>query len=137
MSKVIKVNHVAIAVDDLEGALKFWRDDLGLELDHVETVPSEKVEVAFIPVGDSEIELVKPTSDETGLAKFIQKRGMGLHHLCLQVDDIDGMLINLRAKGVRLISEEPVELPGRKMAFIHPGSTNGVLVELYELLSEA
>ena len=92
------------------------------------------VEVAFLPIGDSEVELVKPTSDETGLAKFIKQRGTGLHHLCLQVDDIQGMLMKLQEGGVRLINKEPIALPGRKMAFIHPASANGVLVELYELV---
>jgi len=134
MAKVIKVNHVAIAVDDLDGALSFWRDNLGITLDHIEDVPSQKAEVAFLPVGDSEIELVKPISEETGLAKFIKQRGPGLHHLCLQVDNIDEMLKKLASAGVRLINKEPEELPGRKMAFIHPASTNGVLVELYELV---
>ena len=134
MAKVIKVNHVAIAVDDLESALVFWRDGLGLELDHIEDVPSQDVEVAFLPIGESEVELVKPTSEETGLAKFIKQRGAGLHHLCLQVDDIQGMLMNLHERGVRLINKVPIELPGRKMAFIHPASANGVLVELYELV---
>ncbi len=129
-----KVNHVAIAVSDIEGALGFWRDALGLKVDHVEDVPSQKATVAFIPVGESEVELVKPTSEETGVAKFLAERGGGMHHLCLEVDDIAGMLAGLKAKGVRLINETPVELPGRKMAFIHPKSTGGVLVELYEII---
>ena len=129
-----KVNHVAIAVSDIEGALGFWRDGLGLEVDHVEDVPSQKATVAFIPVGESEVELVKPTAEDTGVAKFLAERGGGMHHLCLEVDDIAAMLSDLKAKGVRLINEVPVELPGRKMAFVHPKSTGGVLVELYELM---
>ncbi len=128
-----KVNHVAIAVSDIEGALGFWRDALGLKVGHVEDVPSQKATVAFIPVGESEVELIKPTAEDTGVARFLAERGGGMHHLCLEVDDIAEMLADLKAKGVRLINETPVELPGRKMAFIHPKSTGGVLVELYEI----
>jgi methylmalonyl-CoA/ethylmalonyl-CoA epimerase len=135
MAKVTKINHVAIAVPDIEEALTFWRDALGLELHHVEDVPSQKAIVAFLPVGDSEVELVKPTADDTGVAKFLAEKGAGMHHLCLEVDDIEGMLESLKKKGIRLINENPLILPGRKMAFIHPKSTNGVLVELYQLIS--
>jgi methylmalonyl-CoA/ethylmalonyl-CoA epimerase len=135
MAKVTKINHVAIAVPDIEEALTFWRDALGLELHHVEDVPSQKAIVAFLPVGDSELELVKPTADDTGVAKFLAEKGAGMHHLCLEVDDIEGMLESLKKKGIRLINENPLILPGRKMAFIHPKSTNGVLVELYQLIS--
>jgi len=133
-SKVKKINHVAIAVSDIENALVFWRDALGLKVDHVENVPSQKSEVAFIPVGDSEIELVHPTSSDTGVAKFIEEKGGGMHHLCLEVDDIEEKLAELKSRGVRLINETALELPGRKMAFVHPKSTNGVLVELYQII---
>jgi methylmalonyl-CoA/ethylmalonyl-CoA epimerase len=133
MAKVTKINHVAIAVEDIEGALGFWRDALGMEVAKVEEVPSQKASVAFLPAGDSEIELVRPTQPDTGVAKFIQEKGPGMHHVCLQVDDIEGMLADLKARGVRLINETPSVLPGRKMAFIHPKSTGGVLVELYEV----
>lgn len=133
MATVKKVHHVAVAVADPEAALKFWRDGLGLKPSHTENVPSQKAEIVFIPVGDSEIELVRPTEEGTGVAKFLQERGGGMHHLCLEVDDIDGMLAGLRLKGVRLINETAVEMEGRKMAFIHPKSTGGVLIELYEL----
>lgn len=133
MAKITKINHVAIAVPDLDASLTFWRDALGLTLDHVEDVPSQKSMVAFIPCGDSEVELVKPTADDTGVAKFIAERGGGMHHLCFQVDDIEEMLADLKEKGIRLINETPQVLPGRKMAFVHPKSTGGVLVELYQL----
>lgn len=136
MPRVTKINHVAIAVADVEESLKFWRDALGLELHHVEDVPSQKAMVAFLPTGESEVELVKPTAEDTGVAKFLAEKGPGMHHLCLEVDDIEGMLMQLKEKGVRLINETPLALPGRKMAFIHPKSANGVLVELYQLLSE-
>jgi len=134
MAEIKKINHVAIAVSDMEGVLGFWRDGLGLKVERVEEVPSQKAVVAFIPVGDIEIELVKPTAEDTGVAKFLTERGGGMHHLCVEVDDIAGMLADLKAKGVRLINETSLELPGRKMAFVHPKSTGGVLVELYELL---
>ena len=133
MAKVKKINHVAIAVGDVENALVFWRDGLGLAVDHVEDVPSQKSMVVFLPVGESEVELVKPTSEDTGVAKFLAEKGGGMHHLCFEVDDIVSMMADLKEKGVRLINETPSELPGRKMAFIHPKSTGGVLVELYEV----
>ncbi|HNS64765.1 MAG TPA: methylmalonyl-CoA epimerase [Anaerolineaceae bacterium] len=137
MAKITKLNHVAIAVNDVDGSLGFWRDAMGLAVDHIEDVPSQKAVVAFIPVGDSEVELVKPTSEDTGVAKFLAERGGGMHHLCFEVDDIDAMLVQLKEKGVRLINETPQVLPGRKMAFVHPKSTGGVLVELYQLTTEA
>jgi methylmalonyl-CoA/ethylmalonyl-CoA epimerase len=133
MAKITKLNHVAIVVPEIEGALNFWRDALGLELDHVEDVPSQKSQVAFLPLGESEVELVRPTTDDSGVAKFLADRGPGMHHLCFEVDDIDGMLADLKAKGVRLINENATQLEGRKVAFVHPKSTNGVLVELYQV----
>lgn len=136
MPKITKMNHVAIAVEDIESALAFWRDALGLPLDHVEEVPSQKAKVGFLPVGESEVELVQPTAEDTGTAKFLAKNGPGMHHLCFEVDDIEGMLSQLKGKGVRLINEEPLELEGRRMAFIHPKSASGVLVELYQLTGE-
>ncbi len=134
MVKVKKFNHIAIGVENIEASLPFWRDALGLKLDHIEEVPSQKARVAFLPVGESEVELVQPTDPGTGMAKFIQERGGGMHHLCLEVEDIDQALAELKAKGVRLIDETAQVLPGRKMAFIHPKATGGVLVELYELV---
>ena len=131
--RVKKFNHVAIGVENIEAGLPFWRDALGLKLDRIEEVPSQKARVAFIPVGESEVELVQPTEAGTGLAKFLQERGGGMHHLCLEVEDIDQALTELKARGVRLIDETAQVLTGRKMAFIHPKATGGVLVELYEL----
>ena len=133
MAHIKKINHVAIAVPDIDASLTFWQDALGLKVDHVEDVPSQKSTVVFLPIGESEVELVKPTSEDTGVAKFIAERGGGMHHLCFEVDDIVSVLADLKAKGVRLIDETPKELPGRKMAFVHPKSTGGVLVELYEV----
>jgi len=134
MPIIKKINHVAIVVEDIDSALSFWRDKLGLTLDHIEDVPSQASKVAFMPVGEGEVELVQPTQPDTGLAGFLEKRGEGMHHLCIEVDDIDAMLANLTEKQVRLINEEPIQLPGRKMAFIHPKSANGVLIELYEII---
>jgi methylmalonyl-CoA/ethylmalonyl-CoA epimerase len=133
MPKVTRINHIALVVDEVEPALSFWRDGLGLQLAHIEDVPSQESLVAFLPTGDSEIELVKPTTDTSGVAKFLNKRGPGFHHVCLEVDDLDGMLAQLKAQGIRLINEEPaVGAGGSRMAFVHPSSANGVLVELYE-----
>ncbi len=133
MTIIKKINHVAIVVEDIEKALSFWRDQLGLSLDHVEDVPSQASKVAFIPIGDGEVELVQPTDPESGLAKYLQKRGEGMHHLCIEVENIEGVLHRLKEKGVRLIDETPHDLPGRRMAFIHPKAANGVLIELYEI----
>lgn len=135
MAKIKKINHIAIVVENIDEALGFWRDQLGLDLDHVEDVPSQSSKVAFMPVGEGEVELVQPTDMETGLGKYLEKRGEGMHHLCIEVDDIESMLADLKAKGVRLIDEEPHDLPGRRMAFIHPKASNGVLVELYEIVN--
>ena len=131
--KPIKINHVAIAVQDIDAALNFWEQTFGLKLDHVEDVPSQKSKVAFLPLGESEIELVQPTTSDSGLANFLEKRGEGMHHICIEVEDIDATLAELKSKGVRLINDVPEELPGRKMAFVHPKAANGVLVELYQL----
>jgi len=128
-----RIAHIALAVDDLDGALSFWRDALGLPLAHVETVPEQQATVAFLPTSESEVELVRPTSDSTGVARFLAKRGPGLHHICFEVDDLAAMLADLQAKGVRLIDQTPkLGAGGARIAFIHPESTHGVLVELYE-----
>ncbi len=134
MAKITKINHIAILVGDLESPLNFWRDALGLELTQVEEVPGEQARIAFLPTGDSEIELVQPTTDDSGLARYLEKRGPGMHHICLEVDDIDGMLAQLKEKGIQLINEEAkVGSDGRRYAFVHPKSASGVMVELYEL----
>ena len=134
MPSIKSINHVAVVVDDMEKALSFWRDALGMQLHELRDVPAEKSQVAFLPLAGSEVELVMPTSDDSGISKYLSKRGAGMHHICLEVDDIFGMLAQLKAKGVRLINEEPrTAVDGKKYAFIHPESTSGVLVELYEL----
>ncbi len=134
MPKITRIDHVALVVEDIDSALGFWRDALGLELSHVEDVPDQESVVAFLPTGASEVELVRPTSEDSGVAKFLRKRGPGMHHICLEVDDIEGMLEKLKSQGVELINETPIiGTAGKKIAFIHPRSSQGVLVELYEL----
>lgn len=134
MAKILKIHHIGIAISDSETAAGFWRDALGLAVDHIEDVSAQKSQVTFLPVGESEIELVKPTSEESTVSRFINERGAGIHHLCLEVDNIYEMLENLKKKGIRLINETPLQEPGRLMAFVHPKSTGGVLVELYQVL---
>jgi methylmalonyl-CoA/ethylmalonyl-CoA epimerase len=134
MPKVKQINHVAVVVEDMEKALAFWRDALGMELHELRDVPAEKSQVAFLPLPGSEVELVKPITDDSGIAKYLAKRGPGMHHLCLEVDDIEAMMAQLKSKGIRLINEEPrLAVDGKKYAFIHPESTAGVLVELYQI----
>ena len=134
MPRVKQINHVAVVVDDMEKALSFWRDALGLDLHELRDVPAEKSQVAFLPLSGSEVELVQPTTDDSGIARYLAKRGPGMHHLCLEVDDIESMMAQLKAKGTRLINEEPrTATDGKRYAFIHPESTSGVLVELYQI----
>lgn len=132
-ARIRRIDHVAILVDDIESALRFWRDGLNLRLAHVEDVPDQDSVVAFLPAGEAEIELVKPTAEESGVARYLTKKGPGLHHLCLEVDDLEETLERLDTLGVRLVNPEPViGTGGKRVAFIHPESTHGVLVELYE-----
>lgn len=137
MPLVKRIDHIALVVDDIEEALAFWQDALGLELSHIEDVESEQSLVAFLPAKESEVELVEPTSKESGVARFLKKRGPGMHHICFEVYDIEATMAHLKSKGVRLINQEPeIGTGGKKIAFIHPESTKGVLVELYELTGE-
>ena len=134
MPKIKAVNHVAVVVDDMDKSLSFWRDALGMELHELRDVPAEKSQVAFLPIAGAEVELVMPTSGDSGIAKYLVKRGPGMHQICLEVDDIDGMMAQLKAKQIRLINEAPrTAADGKKYAFIHPESTGGVLVELYQI----
>ncbi len=128
------IDHIGIAVGDLDQSLAFFKDALGLELDAPEDVPAQRVRAHFLQAGEAAIELVEPTSDDSPIAKFISKRGAGIHHLALRVDDIVAALAELKAKGVRLIDETP--RPGAHnslVAFIHPSSAHGVLVELKQV----
>lgn len=133
MAKIKRIDHIALVVESMDEALSFWRDSLGLELAEVEVLPSEAARVAFFPVGGSKIELVRPVTDDSGLAKYLKKHGPGMHHVCLEVEGIREVLHQLRARGVKLIDMEPkVADDGRQYAFIHPKAVHGVLVELYE-----
>lgn len=134
MPQIKAINHVAVVVEDMDKSLAFWRDALGIDLHELRDVPAEKSRVAFLPLAGAEVELVMPTTDDSGIAKYLAKRGQGMHHLCLEVDDIDSMMTQLRSKNIRLINEEPrTAADGKKYAFIHPESTGGVLVELYQI----
>lgn len=128
------INHIALVVSDLDGAKNFWATVMGLPIAHEEHVASQQVDVAFLPVSESNIELLQPTDEDTGVAKFLAKRGPGMHHICFEVEDIAQMLTALRQNDVPLIDETPrVSEDGKQYAFIHPKGTGGVLVELYQL----
>lgn len=130
---VSKIDHIGIAVANLDEAVKLYEDVLGLELHGTEVVPEQKVRVAFLPIGDTEIELLESTSTEGPIAKFIETKGQGIQHIAFRVDDIEAALEKMKLKGIRLIDEKPrYGAGGAKIAFLHPKSTNGVLIELCE-----
>jgi len=134
MAKVLRIDHVAVLVENIDETLAFWQEGLGLNLAGLEDIPQEGSRVAFLPAGESEVELVQPTTQDSGLRRYLEKRGPGMHHLCLEVDDIVSMLAHLKERGIQLINEQPQEgMGGRRYAFIHPKSANGVMVELYQL----
>ena len=125
------LDHIGIAVKDLEQALAFYRDALGLEVEPPEEVASQRVRAHFLQAGEAALELLEPTAPDSPIAKYLEKRGAGLHHVALRVDDIRAALASLKARGVRLIDEEPREGAHHSLvAFLHPSSTHGVLVEL-------
>ena len=129
----MKINHLGIATKGIDEALKFWKDALGLESIHTEVVEDQKVRVAMLPIGESRIELLEPTTDDSPISKFLEKRGGGIHHIAVEVDDIKAALKKLKAQGMRLIDETPrIGAEGCLVAFVHPGSTGGVLLELVQ-----
>ena len=129
---IVKIDHIGIAVNNLEDAVKLYTDVFGLKIGEIETVEEQKVKVAMIPIGESRIELLETTDPEGPLGKYVEKRGEGIHHLALEVSDIRGMLGILKGKGVPLIDEKPrIGAGGTKMAFIHPKGAK-VLMELVE-----
>jgi len=133
MARVKSINHVAMVVGNLETSLSFWRDALGMEVRELRDVPAESSRIAFLPLPGSEVELVLPTTIDSSVAKFIAKRGPGMHHICLEVDDLDAMIAQLKDRGIRLINEEArLTSAGVRYAFVHPESAGGVLVELYQ-----
>ena len=127
------IDHIGIAVKSIEQAGKFYTDVLGLDIEDIETVAEQKVNVAFIPITDSEVELLESIEPDGPVAKYIEKRGEGIQHIAFRVDDINQCLAELKEKGVRLIDQSPRHgAGGAKIAFIHPKETNGVLVEICE-----
>ncbi len=130
---VKNLDHVAIAVHDVEEAIRFYQDMMGLELKHVEVVKEQKTKVAFLPIGETHIELVEPAAGDSPLVKFLETKGPGIHHLCFEVEDIEGELKTLLKKGAHLIDKNP--RPGAhqtRVAFLHPKAAGGVLIELTE-----
>ena len=127
-----RVHHVAVVVRDLDGTLAFYRDILGLALETVLPIPADRVTIAFLPVGESKIELVMPTDDTTGVARFLEAKGEGFHHVCFEVEDLAETLTRLAIDGVELIDTAPRKGAEGPVAFLHPRSCHGVLVELIE-----
>jgi methylmalonyl-CoA/ethylmalonyl-CoA epimerase len=131
--KVLKIDHLGIAVKSIEEAKKLFHDILGLEFEGTETVQEQKVTTAFFPVGDSEVELLESTDPDGPIAKYLEKRGEGIQHIAFRVDNLEEALARLKDKGIRLIDEKPRRgAGGAKIAFLHPKSTHGVLIELSE-----
>ncbi|WP_273264619.1 methylmalonyl-CoA epimerase [Flexistipes sinusarabici] len=125
-----KIDHIGIAVKSLEEAVRFY-ETLGVSVESYEEVPSQKVKVAFIKLGDSNVELLEPTSEDSPVAKFLEKKGEGIHHLCYEVNDVSESLHIMKKDGMKLINEEPIKgAHGKLVAFVHPKSANGVLTEL-------
>jgi methylmalonyl-CoA/ethylmalonyl-CoA epimerase len=127
-----RVHHVALVVASLDDALRFWRDTLGLELEVVEDIAHDRVRIAFLPVGESKVELVEPTDDTTGVARFLASKGEGFHHVCFEVANLAETLLRLEIDGVELIDTAPRKGADGPVAFLHPRSCHGVLVELIE-----
>jgi methylmalonyl-CoA epimerase len=129
----MKINHLGIATKGIDEALKFWSEALGLENIHTEIVEDQKVRVAMLPIGESRVELLEPTSDDSPISKFLEKRGGGIHHIAVEVENIEASLAQLKGKGMRLIDEAPrLGAEGCLVAFVHPSSTGGVLLELVQ-----
>jgi methylmalonyl-CoA/ethylmalonyl-CoA epimerase len=133
----MKIDHIGIATRGIEESLSFWRDALGLEVKHTETVEEQGVRVAMLPVGEPRVELLEPTGPDTPVAKFLEKRGPGIHHVAVRVADIRAALARLKAGGARLIDEEPrVGAGDCLVAFVHPAASGGVLLELVQHTNE-
>ncbi len=127
-----RVHHVAVIVADLDQALGFWRDDLGLPVELVLPIETDGVTIAFLPVGESKVELVMPTDDSTGVARFLTSKGEGFHHVCFEVANLAETLLRLEVDGIELIDSAPRKGAEGPVAFLHPRSCHGVLVELIE-----
>lgn len=131
--KATVVDHIGIAVKSIEESLKFWEGTLGIKCTGVEEVAEQKVKTAFLPIEDTEVELLEGTAEDSPVSKFIEKKGEGIHHLAIRVDNLEAALAELKGKGVRLIDEKPRKgAGGASIAFIHPAATGGILLELSE-----
>jgi methylmalonyl-CoA/ethylmalonyl-CoA epimerase len=129
----MKIDHIGVATNGIEEVASFYRDSLGLDVAEIEEVASQKVRAAMLPIGESRIELLEPTSEDSPISKFLARRGPGIHHIALRVEDIRASLSDLKQRGARLIDEEPrAGVGGCLVAFIHPSSTGGVLIELVQ-----
>lgn len=129
----MKISHLGIATKGIEEALKFYENALGLKNVHTEVVEDQKVRVAMLPIGETRIELLEPTSEDSPISKFLEKRGGGIHHIAVEVEDIEAALLKLKQAGARLIDEQPrIGAEGCLVAFVHPSSTSGVLLELVQ-----
>ena len=128
----MKVDHIGIVVRDIAAALKVYQDALGLPLRETQELADQQVTVAFLPIGESNIELVQPTSEDSGVARYLAKRGEGIHHICIEVEDIEAALARLEAHDVELIDQTPRQGAHGRVAFVHPKGAHGVLVELIE-----
>jgi len=131
--KPIVVDHIGIAVKSIEDALKFWEATLGIKCEGIEEVKEQKVKTAFLPIKDTEVELLEATGEDSPVAKFIEKKGEGIHHIAIRVENLEEALEELKQKGVRLIDEKPrYGAGGARIAFVHPKATGGILLELSE-----
>jgi methylmalonyl-CoA epimerase len=129
----VKIDHIGIATRGIDETARFWREALALDITEIEEVAEQKVRVAMLAIGESHIELLEAASDDSPISKFLEKRGPGIHHIAVRVDDIRGTLAELKQKGARLIDEEPrMGAGGCLVAFVHPSSTGGVLMELVQ-----
>lgn len=131
--KIKVIDHIGIAVKDIQESLKFWEETLGIHCHGVEEVVEQKVKTAFLPVKDTEIELLEGTAEDSPVSKFIEKKGEGIHHIAIRVENLEEALAEMKAKGIRLIDETPrIGAGGAKIAFVHPKASGGVLLELCE-----
>lgn len=129
-----QINHIGIVTENLDESLRFWRDGLGLPVQKTEHNEQEAVDIVFLEIGESAIELLAPTTDDSGIAKYLSRKGQGNHHICIEVDDIVAVMEHLTAQGFEMINETPrTRHDGTLYAFTHPKSTGGVMVELYQL----
>jgi len=127
-----KIDHIAIVVEDIDKALAVYQDALGLKLDKINEEPAEAVKVAYLPTASGEIELIQPTTSDSGVAKYLAKKGEGLHHVCLEVENIEASIAELQARELQVLGEVRANKRGDRYIFVHPKSAHGVLIELYE-----